>query len=124
MPSREHGQQPCAEAFDRLGIERRVRQGLCQGCIAQQVHVTLRDAHATRGGQAFLLHFEHVGFGADWDGGGGVVGLEDVSDLPKITGRLLEAGYTETQIEAMWSGNLLRVIRQAQSVAASASETQ
>lgn len=72
---------------------------------------------------AHILHIievagpEHVGFGADWDGGGGVAGLEDVSDLPKITARLIEAGYTEPQIEAMWSGNLLRVIRQAQAVA-------
>lgn len=61
---------------------------------------------------------EHVGFGADWDGGGGVVGLEDVSLLPKITARLLQAGYTEQQIEAIWSGNLLRVLNRAQALAA------
>jgi membrane dipeptidase len=60
---------------------------------------------------------EHVGFGADWDGGGGVVGLEDVSQLPKITARLLQEGYTEPQIAAMWGGNMLRVIGEAQRVA-------
>lgn len=60
---------------------------------------------------------DHVGFGADWDGGGGVVGLEDVSMLPKITARLLQEGFTEPQIAAMWSGNLLRVIGDAQRVA-------
>jgi membrane dipeptidase len=60
---------------------------------------------------------DHVGFGADWDGGGGVTGLEDVSQLPKITDRLLQAGYTEQQIAGIWSGNLLRVIRQAQALA-------
>ena len=63
---------------------------------------------------------EHVGFGADWDGGGGVAGLEDVSMLPRITARLLEAGYSESQIEGIWSGNLLRVLRQAQAVAEAA----
>src|SRR5688572_4085853 len=60
---------------------------------------------------------EHVGFGADWDGGGGVVGLEDVSMLPRITARLLQEGYSETQIAAMWGGNLLRVMGEAQRVA-------
>jgi membrane dipeptidase len=60
---------------------------------------------------------EHVGFGADWDGGGGVAGMEDVSTLPKVTARLLQEGYTEQQIAAMWGGNLLRVIGEAQSVA-------
>src|SRR5690606_37803862 len=53
---------------------------------------------------------EHVGFGADWDGGGGVAGFEDVTRLPRITARLLQEGFTEEQIAAMWSGNLLRVI--------------
>nr|PZN67042.1 MAG: peptidase M19 [Pseudomonadota bacterium] len=59
---------------------------------------------------------EHVGFGADWDGGGGVAGLEDVSMLPKITARLLEEGFTEQQIAAMWGGNLLRVLGEAQRI--------
>jgi membrane dipeptidase len=60
---------------------------------------------------------EHVGFGADWDGGGGVAGLEDVSLLPKITARLLQEGYTEQQVAAMWSGNMLRVMDEAQRMA-------
>lgn len=73
-----------------------------------------------------LLHIlevagpEHVGIGADWDGGGGVVGLEDVSDLPKITQALLEAGYSEQDIANIWSGNLLRVLREAERASASA----
>src|SRR5690606_16963508 len=58
----------------------------------------------------------HVGFGADWDGGGGVAGFEDVSLLPKLTARLLAEGYTGEQVEAMWSGNLLRVLGEAQRV--------
>ena len=56
----------------------------------------------------------HVGIGADWDGGGGVQGLEDVSQLPKITEALLQAGYSEADIGAIWSGNLLRVLGTAQ----------
>lgn len=59
----------------------------------------------------------HVGIGADWDGGGGVVGMEDISLLPKITQRLLDEGYTPQDIENIWSGNLLRILRQAQALA-------
>ena len=70
-----------------------------------------------------LLHLldvagpEHVGIGADWDGGGGLSDLEDVSQLPVITQRLLDAGYTEQQVGNIWSGNLLRVLQAAQSAA-------
>ena len=70
-----------------------------------------------------LLHIlkvagpEHVGIGADWDGGGGVTGLEDVSALPKITERLLAAGYSERDVRNIWGGNLLRAIRVVQTAA-------
>ncbi|HTE40124.1 MAG TPA: dipeptidase [Steroidobacteraceae bacterium] len=56
---------------------------------------------------------DHVGIGADWDGGGGVTGMEDVGDLPKITERLLNAGYSEQDVAKVWSGNALRVLRAA-----------
>ena len=38
-----------------------------------------------------LMGPDHVGIGLDWDGGGGVNGLQDVSDLPKITAALQKA---------------------------------
>lgn len=62
---------------------------------------------------------QHVCVGADWDGGGGVEGLEDVADLPKITARLKAEGYSDADIEAIWSGNVLRLIGQAQAYAKS-----
>lgn len=57
--------------------------------------------------------------GADWDGGGGVEGLEDVADLPKITARLKAEGYSDADIEAIWSGNVLRLVAGAQAYAKS-----
>lgn len=54
---------------------------------------------------------DHVCFGADWDGGGGVPGFEDVTALPKVTARLRAAGYSRADIEKMWSGNVLRLLR-------------
>ncbi|MDQ1155602.1 dipeptidase [Brevundimonas sp. SORGH_AS_0993] len=74
---------------------------------------------------AHLLHAlavvgpRHVGVGADWDGGGGVNGMNDVSALPRITERLLAEGYSEDDIAAIWSGNALRLLRQAEDYAAS-----
>jgi membrane dipeptidase len=57
---------------------------------------------------------DHVCFGADWDGGGGVKGFEDIDALPKITARLQQAGYSAADIEKMWSGNVLRLLRIAE----------
>lgn len=69
---------------------------------------------------ASLLHLidvagvEHVGFGADWDGGGGVEGMRDITALPRVTARLLAAGYSEADLGKMWSGNVLRLLRNAE----------
>ena len=64
----------------------------------------------------------HVGIGLDWDGGGGVVGMEDVSALPRITAALLDAGYSKKDIAKIWSGNVLRVLAANQQHAATAVE--
>lgn len=61
---------------------------------------------------------DHVGMGADWDGGGGVAGLEDISLLPKITERLLAAGYSERDLRKIWGGNALRLLKAAETEAA------
>lgn len=53
---------------------------------------------------------DHICFGADWDGGGGLKGIEDISAHPKITERLKAAGYSDADIEKMWSGNVLRIM--------------
>ena len=58
-----------------------------------------------------LVGVDHVGIGADWDGGVGCDGMADVSEVPKITSALLAAGYTAEEIEKIWSGNLLRLMR-------------
>lgn len=52
---------------------------------------------------------EHVGLGTDFDGGGGVVGLENASKMKSLTVELLKRGYTPGQLELFWGGNLLRV---------------
>lgn len=53
---------------------------------------------------------DHICFGADWDGGGGLIGIEDIAAQPRITARLKAAGYSDIDIEKMWSGNVLRIL--------------
>lgn len=64
-----------------------------------------------------LVGADHVGIGADMDGGGGVVGLEDVSAYPKITLALLRRGLSEGDVEKIWGGNTLRLMRAAEDFA-------
>ena len=65
-----------------------------------------------------VMGIDHVGLGADWDGGGGVQGLEDISLLPRITERLRREGFSDRDIAKVMGGNLLRVMRQAEAYAA------
>ncbi|MFL9842265.1 dipeptidase [Sphingomonas sp. ST-64] len=72
---------------------------------------------------AMVLHVvkvagpDHVCFSGDWDGGGGIPGLEDISALPKVTQRLKAAGYSNEDLAKMWGGNILRVVAEAQAKA-------
>jgi membrane dipeptidase len=64
---------------------------------------------------------DHVGIGADLDGGGGgLKGLKDVADYPNITRALIGRGYDEPAIAKIWGGNTLRVLRSAEKFAAAA----
>ena len=65
-----------------------------------------------------VMGADHVGLGADWDGGGGVIGMEDIAGIPRITARLRAEGFSPSDIAKIMGGNLLRVLRQAQAFAA------
>ena len=58
---------------------------------------------------------DHVGLGSDFDGVGDSlpVGLKDVSQYPNLLRVLLERGYTESELEQICSGNVLRVWQRA-----------
>ncbi|HZK07136.1 MAG TPA: dipeptidase [Bacteroidales bacterium] len=61
---------------------------------------------------------DHVGIGTDFDGGGGVTGCFDASEMHNITAELLRRGYSAEEIEKIWGGNLMRVMRQVQAARA------
>ena len=61
----------------------------------------------------------HVGIGTDFDGGGAVEGCEDVSEMGNITLELVRRGYSAKEIKMIWGGNLMRVMRKAETLAKS-----
>lgn len=62
---------------------------------------------------------EHVGIGSDFDGIWATpVGLEDVSTFPALLAELLRRGYTREEAAMVAGGNLLRVMEEAEKVAA------
>lgn len=67
-----------------------------------------------------LVGVDHVGFGSDFDGVGDSLpeGLKDVSQYPNLLLELLKRGYSREEIEKIASGNLFRVWREVERVAA------
>jgi membrane dipeptidase len=62
---------------------------------------------------------DHVGYGSDYDGiGCAPQGLQDVSTFPLLTAELLRRGYSNADAKKVIGQNLLRVMRQAERVAA------
>ena len=64
------------------------------------------------------IGIDHVGISSDFDGGGGIVGWNDASETMNVTYALRERGYSESEIEKLWGGNLLRVLDEVQAIAA------
>jgi membrane dipeptidase len=62
---------------------------------------------------------EHIGLGGDFDGISEVIsGLEDVSTYPTLLEELARRGYSDADLAAIAGGNLLRVMEEAEAVAA------
>ena len=60
---------------------------------------------------------DHVGIASDFDGGGGVTGWMDASQTGNVTSALRRRGYSDADIDKLWSGNLLRVWRAVEQTA-------
>lgn len=64
-----------------------------------------------------LVGVEHVGVGTDFDGGGGMNGLEDATKMKNITIELMRRGWSNEDLKLFWGENLIRVMRQVEAVA-------
>ncbi len=61
---------------------------------------------------AKLIGVDHVGIGSDFDGAESYpLGMNDVTDYPKITTELLKIGYSEADIDKILGGNFIRVFK-------------
>ena len=75
---------------------------------------TILDAIEHLNHMVNVMGIEHVGIGTDFDGDGGIRGCASASELINFTRHLLRERYTEEQIQMIWGGNFLRVMREVQ----------
>jgi membrane dipeptidase len=62
---------------------------------------------------------DHVALGGDYDGTSELpVGMEDVSRYPYLFAELIRRGWSDEDLKKLANGNILRVLKQAESVAA------
>lgn len=86
---------------------------------AKPAHATLADVVAHIDHIRKIAGIDALGIGADFDGIECTpVGLEDVSKYPTLTRALLEDGYSEADIHKIYGGNLLRMMKAVEKVAA------
>ena len=93
--------------------------GVCQitlypGFLADTGSPSILDAMRHLEHAISIMGIDHVGLGTDFDGDGGVPGLADASELTNFTRQLLARRYSEEDIQKIWGGNFLRVMRQVQ----------
>jgi membrane dipeptidase len=79
---------------------------------------SLEDAVAHITHAVKIAGIESVGIGSDFDGIKSVpLGLEDVSKFPNLTRALLEEGYSPSDIQKIYGGNTMRLVRAVERVA-------
>ncbi|MFY9557156.1 MAG: dipeptidase [Blastocatellia bacterium] len=63
-----------------------------------------------------LVGVDHVGLGSDFDGGSMPVGMEDCTQLPKITEALMRKGYSASDLRKILGENTLRLLSEVERV--------
>lgn len=56
-----------------------------------------------------LIGEDYIGFGSDFDGGGGIINCADISMVGNITNELVLRNYSPEAIDKFWGLNFLRV---------------
>ena len=64
-----------------------------------------------------MAGIDHVGIGSDFDGVDDLpAGIDDVSSFPVVFAELIKRGWTDADLKKLAGGNVLRVMRQAETV--------
>ncbi|NTV82208.1 MAG: membrane dipeptidase, partial [Candidatus Aminicenantes bacterium] len=118
IPERE---QAVKEMEARYGSLRDLRdESLREKAMAERDAINLKYPQSRPNVKDLVDHIDHVkkvvgvdfvGIGTDFDGGGGVVGCDDVSGMIHVTEELVRRGYTDREIEKIWGGNFFRVFQ-------------
>jgi membrane dipeptidase len=64
-----------------------------------------------------VIGIDFVGIGTDFDGGGGIEGCRTVAEMKNITIELLRRGYSRADVQKIWGGNVMRVLRKTEEYA-------
>ncbi len=84
------------------------------GFLKENGQADILDAFAHLNHMIQVMGIEHVGIGTDFDGDGGVPGIASASELINFTRMLLRKRYSNEEIQMIWGGNFLRVMKQIQ----------
>ena len=82
---------------------------LYSGFLKKEEDATVDDAVRHIMHMIEVMGVDHVGIGSDFDGGGGLPGLEDASWFISLTGRLMAQGLSDDDLSLVWGRNFLRV---------------
>lgn len=80
------------------------------GFLKENGEATIIDAVNHLNHMVKIMGIEHVGIGSDFDGDGGVCGLESASEMISFTRRLLAEKYSDNDLKLIWGENFLRVM--------------
>ena len=89
---------------------------LYHGFLVKDGEATLDDAMRHLDHAINVMGIDHVGLGTDFDGDGGICGLASSAELLNYTRELLKKKYSEADIQKLWGGNFLRVMKEVQSI--------
>ena len=79
------------------------------GFLKKEEDATVEDALRHIMHMIEVMGVDHVGIGSDFDGGGGIPGLENASWFISLTGRLIAQGLSDQDLSLIWGRNFLNV---------------
>ena len=82
---------------------------LYSGFLKKEEDATVEDAVRHIMHMIEVMGINHVGIGSDFDGGGGLPGLEDASWFVSLTERLIAQGLSDQDLSLVWGRNFLSV---------------
>jgi membrane dipeptidase len=103
------------EACSTLEMARVTREAMAKGTLpsVSWEKIVEHIDHAAK-----VAGVDHVGLGSDFDGATMPVGMDDASQLPKLTTALMAKGYSAVDVEKILGGNILRVMERVEQGAA------